>query len=100
MWINRKVYEDLKEEHKRTVAVLADQVEHLRFQLGVPIPPAPAKNPTDQPMALVGQDMYVGEDEETLLDAHARGFIDDAEFQKAMEQVDLLNKEFQVQVTR
>jgi hypothetical protein len=51
-------------------------------------------------MALVGQDMYVGEDEETLLDAYANGLIDDAEFQKAMEQVGLLNKQIEVQVNR
>ena len=97
MWISRKVYEDLKKEHNRTVEALAEQIEYLRVQLGTPTP-QPASNPTQQPMAVVGQDMYVGEDEEALLDAHANGLIDDAEFQKALEQVGLLNKQINVEV--
>jgi len=99
MWISRKVYEDLKKEHLRTVESLAEQIEFLRTQLGSPTPQPPA-NPSEQPMALLGQDMYVGEDEEALLDAHARGLIDDAEFQKGMEQVGLLNKRIEVEVVR
>ena len=44
--------------------------------------------------------MYVGEDEEALLDAHANGLIGDDEFQTAMEQVGLLNKRIEVEVIR
>jgi len=99
MWISRKVYEDLKKEHLRTVEALAEQIEYLRIQLGTPKLQPPA-NPTEQPMAVVGQDMYVGEDEEALLDAHANGLIGDDEFQTAMEQVGLLNKRIEVEVIR
>jgi len=99
MWISRKVYEDLQKGHLRTVEALAEQIEYLRTQLGMPTPKPPL-NPTDQPMAMVGQDLYVGEDEETLLEAHAAGLIEGEEFQKAMEQVGLINKEVQVQVLR
>lgn len=99
MWISRKVYEDLKAEHLRTVEALAEQIEYMRIQLGAPTPAAPL-NPSEQPMALVGQDMYVGEDEEALLDAYASGLIEGDEFQKALEQVGLLNKQVEVQVTR
>ena len=99
MWISRKVYEDLKKGHLRTVEALAEQIEYLRMQLGAPTP-RPALNPSDQPMAMVGQDLYVGEDEEALLEAHAAGLIEGEEFQKAMEQVGLINKQIEVQVVR
>ena len=100
----RKVWQgrvdDLNREHKRTVEALTAWIEHLQAQLGTPQPMAPV-NPSEQPsMTMYGQDAYVGEDEEALIAAHASGLIEDSEFQKAMDQVGLLNKTIEVEVNQ
>jgi len=101
----RKVYEaritDLKEAHlsevkhlKLTIDALAEQIEYLRMQLGRPSA-GPMLNPSNQPLSLVESDPWVGEDEETILSAHASGVIDDAEMAQALKQVGFMNHQIE-----
>jgi len=89
MWISRKVYDDLKKEHQRTVEALTAWIEHLTAQIGAPgTPVAPAPPPPSPDMA-----MFVGDDEQDLRDAHEMGLIDEAALEEGLRQIGFLNAE-------
>lgn len=93
MWISRKVYEDLKKEHQRTVEALTAWIEQLSMQVGQPSTPAPVP-PSAAPMPVEGgNSLYMSDDEADLYEAHASGLINDAQLQEGLKHAGFANTE-------
>lgn len=81
--------EELKAEWAKERDILLAWIEQLQLQVGASTAPlSPEKQPaSDQSMAL-----YVGEEEEQLLDAYASGLITDEQLEESMAQLNSLTK--------
>ncbi len=82
-FVSKGRYDDLKVAHKREVDILVTWIEQLQAQIGAtnsPRDPAEPPRVSEQP----GMSLYVSAEEEDLIDAHAQGLIDDAQFQQGM----------------
>lgn len=80
---------ELKSEWSKERDILLAWIENLQMQLGAAaIPHQPdTQGPVDERLAL-----YVGEEEESLLDAHASGLISDEQLEESMSQLGTLTK--------
>ncbi len=83
--------EDLKKEHDRTIQSLVAWIEQLQAQVGATRttpgaatqPPAPAE---------VNMSMYLGEEEESVLDAFANDLISQEQMEAALAEIGMRNK--------
>ncbi len=84
-----KHLEELKAEWAKERDILLAWVEQLQLQVGTLTAPRQVETqpPVEPSMAL-----YVGEEEEALLDAHASGLLTDAQLEESMAQLDSLTK--------
>lgn len=81
--------EELKAEWAKERDILLAWIEQLQLQVGTLTAPRQTETqpPVDQSMAL-----YIGEEEEQLLDAHASGLITDEQLEESMAQLQSLTK--------
>src|SRR5438132_5809049 len=89
MWISRKVYEDLKKEHNRTVEALTAWIESLQAEKGAPSVPIVRAPQATVPLEMA---LYEGDDESDLRDALDMGLIDQNAFEEGMRQIGLQQK--------
>jgi hypothetical protein len=91
-WVSRGRYDDLKEAHRREVDILVTWIEQLQQQVGAfnsPRDPGEPQKLSEHPAMA----MYVTDEEEALIDAHAQEIIDDEQFQQAMNELRSLKVE-------
>lgn len=82
----RALYERLLEEKDRQIALLAEEVDYLRLQLGTAkLRAVEPVNPSDQPVRLEDDLPFVGEAEEDLYHMHEQGIIDNEELDAAVQ---------------
>jgi len=84
--------EDLKKEHDRTIQSLVAWIEQLQAQVGaVRTTPGPGAN-IPAPMPEVNMAMYLGEEEESVLDAFANDLITQEQMEAALAEIGMRNK--------
>lgn len=84
--------EELKAEHRRTVDVLAEQIEYLRAQLGSPnLTRREPLNPADQPAYESGLGAHLTEEEEDLLALHDAGHITETQMEETLARLGFKN---------
>lgn len=85
----------MKREHSRNIEILTAWIEQLQLQTGAAVPgPAPAHRTQAQGSGPApDMALYVGDEEEALIDAHASGLINDDQLSEGLQQLGFLNKE-------
>jgi hypothetical protein len=95
MWISKRAYEDLLRSHHREVEILTDWVRSLQMDKGAPSAPLRGPEPTTTGPDLA---MYIGEEEESLLEALANGLINETQFQAELAKLQARNHEVSLEV--
>jgi hypothetical protein len=95
MWISKRAYEDLLRSHHREVEILTDWVRSLQMDQGAPS--APLRGPVPS-TTLPDLAMYIGEEEDSLLEALANGLLDEAQFQSELAKLQARNHDVSLEV--
>ena len=91
MWSSKRSYEDLLLSHKREIDIMTAWIEQLQAQVGA-VGHSPRAEEFGTPQ-LVPETLYVGDDEQDLLDAREANLIDDLQLEEGLRQLGYLNKE-------
>lgn len=87
------LYERLLKEKDRQITILADEVDYLRVQLGLAARSQQPLNPSQQPVATIGEAAYVNEDEEDVRDMLENGRITADQLPEVLEALGYANTE-------
>lgn len=94
MWVSKRSYEDLLLSHKREIDIMTAWIEQLQAQVGaVGHSPRPAEFGTAE---AVPTSLFVGDEEQDLMDALDQGLIDQPMFEEGMRKLGFLNHEVTV----